>query len=177
MSLLQTVAPQQAQGKVAKVYGEIEQAMGFVPNAMQIFSCSPGMLEARWQNIGYYMQHPSLSFPLLAMVRMLVSQENECEYCVGLNEAMLVNKAGLTPESVAAAKRNPADAPLDEKEKAMLMLVLKATKAPKTVAKSDLDGLRALGWSDGEIVDAVYHGAANIASDVVLNTFKVVNDF
>lgn len=177
MSLLQTVAPQLAQGQVAKVYGEIEQAMGFVPNAMQIFSSSPAVLEMRWQNIGYYMQHPTLSFPLLAMVRMLVSQENECEYCVGLNAAMLINKVGLTPDEVAAIKKNPANAPLDEKDKAMLQLVLKATKAPKTVSKDDLDKLRDLGWSDGEIVDAVHHGAANISADVVFNTFKIINDF
>ncbi len=177
MSLLQTVAPQQAEGEVAKVYGEIGQAMGFVPNAMQLYSISPSLLQNRWQNIGFYMQHPTLSFPLLAMVRMLVSQENDCEYCIGFNEAMLINKAGLTPEAVAATKRNPADAPLDEKDKAMLMLVLKATKAPKTVAKADLDGLRALGWKDSEILDAVHHGAANIASDVMFNTFKVSNDF
>jgi hypothetical protein len=72
---------------------------------------------------------------------------------------------------------NPADAPLPDKDKAMLLFVLKATQTPKTVEKSDLDQLRALGWSDGDIMDAVYHGARNVAVDIVFNAFKIDNDF
>ncbi|MHB1292632.1 MAG: carboxymuconolactone decarboxylase family protein [Sulfuricella sp.] len=177
MSIISTVAPEQADGKVAEVYGQIQQMMGRVPNAFQLYSSSPVLLEQQMQQIAYYMQHPTLSFPLLAMVRMLVSQHNDCQYCVGFNEGMLMHRVGLTPEQVAATRRNPADAPLPDKDKAMLLLVLKATKTPKMVEKSDMDQLRALGWSDGDIMDAVYHGARNVAVDIVFNAFKIENDF
>lgn len=177
MSIISTVAPEQAGGKVAEVYGKIQQMMGRVPNAFQLYSSSPVLMEQQMQQIAYYMQHPTLSFPLLAMVRMLVSQHNDCQYCVGFNESMLMQMAGLTPEQVAATRSNPADAPLPDKDKAMLLFVLKATKTPKMVEKSDLDQLRALGWSDGDIMDAVYHGARNVAVDIVFNAFKIDNDF
>jgi uncharacterized peroxidase-related enzyme len=177
MSIISTVTPEQASGKVAEVYGQIQQMMGRVPNAFQLYSSSPVLLEQQMQQITYYRQHPTLSFPLLAMVRMLVSQHNDCPYCVGFNEGMLMQMAGLTPEQVAATKSNPADAPLPEKDKAMLQFVLKATKTPKMAEKSDLDQLRALGWSDGDIMDAVYHGARNVAVDIVFNAFKIDNDF
>jgi uncharacterized peroxidase-related enzyme len=177
MSLIETVAPQQASGKVSALYQEVEQAFGRVPNAFQMYSGSPDLMAQQWAQIRYYMEHPALSFPLLATIRMLVSQENECEYCVGYNEAMLIQRAGLSAEQVAAAKRNPADAPLPDKEKAMLLFVLKATQTPKAVDKSDLDRLRGMGWRDGDILDAVHHGARNMAVDVVFNTFKIDNDF
>ena len=177
MAIIQTVSPEQASGKVAQLYREIKQAFGRVPNAFRLYSSSPELLEQQWGQIKYYGQHPSLSFPLLAMIRMLVSLENECEYCIGLNEAMLIHRAGLTPEQIATTKRNPAEAPLPEKDKAMLLFVLKATKTPKAVGTADLDGLRAAGWQDGEIMDAMHHGARNMAADVVFNTFKVENDF
>lgn len=177
MSIISTVTPEQAGGKVAEVYGQIQQMMGRVPNAFQLYSSSPILLEQQMQQIAYYMQHPALSFPLLAMVRMLVSQHNDCQYCVGFNEGMLMQMAGLTPEQVAATRRNPVDAPLPDRDKAMLLFVLKATKTPKMVEKSDLDQLRALGWSDGDIMDAAYHGARNVAVDIVFNTFKIDNDF
>ena len=177
MSIISTVVPEQAEGKVAEVYGQIQQMMGRVPNAFQMYSSSPVLLEQQLQQIAYYMQHPTLSFPLLAMVRMLVSQRNDCQYCVGFNEGMLIQMAGLTPEQVAATRRNPADAPLPDKDKAMLLFVLKATQTPKTVEKSDLDPLRALGWSDGDIMDAAHHGARNVAVDIVFNAFKIDNDF
>lgn len=177
MSIISTVAPEQASSKVAEIYGKIQQTMGRVPNAFQLYSSSPALLEQGFQQIAYYMQHPTLSFPLLATVRMLVSQKNDCQYCVGFNEAMLMGMANMTAEQIAATKLNPQAAPLPEKDKAMLLLVLKATQAPKSVEKADLDQLRALGWNDGEIMDAVYHGARNVAADIVFNTFKIENDF
>jgi uncharacterized peroxidase-related enzyme len=177
MSIISTVAPEQATGQVAEIYAQMQQAMGRVPNAMQLYSASPEMLAMQWQYLGYNFQHPTLGFPLLATLRMLVSQDHDCTYCIGFNEALLIQRAGFTPEQTAAAKRNPADAPLPEKDKAMLLFVLKATRTPKAVTPADLDALRALGWTDRDLFDAVNHGARNIAADILFNTFKIDNDF
>lgn len=177
MNMISTVSPAQANGNVAQVYGQIEQAFGRVPNGMRLFSASPALLEQNWQQLGYYMQHPRLSFPLLAFIRMLVSVQHECAYCIGMNESLLINMGGLSAEDVMAAKRNPSDAPLPENEKAMLLTVLKAVEAPKALNKSDLERLRALGWEDGDILDAVYHGARNVAADIMFNAFKIEKDF
>jgi len=177
MSIVQTVAPGQASGKVAQVYARIQEALGQVPNAIQLFSSSPDLLEQLSQQNAYYMQHPRLGFPLLAMIRMLVSEQNDCAYCIGLNESLLINRAGYAPEQIAAARRDPAQAPLAEKDKAMLLFVLKGTRDPKSLGKGDLDGLRALGWSDGDIVDGLFHGARNAAMDIMFDALKVENDF
>lgn len=177
MNMISTVSPAEANGSVAQVYGQIEQAFGRVPNGMRLFSASPALLEQGWQQMGYYMQHPRLSFPLLAFIRMLVSERHECEYCIGMNESLLINMGGLSAEEVMAARCNPAAAPLPEKEKAMLLTVLKTVEAPKALDKADLDRLRALGWEDGDILDAVYHGARNVAADIMFNAFKVESDF
>lgn len=177
MSIVQTVAPEQASGKVAQVYARIQEALGRVPNAIRLFSSSPDLLEQLSQQNVYYMQHPRLSFPLLAMIRMLVSEQNDCAYCIGLNESLLINRAGFTPEQIAAIKRDPANAPLTEKEKAMLLFVLKGTRAPKSVAKDDLNRLRELGWNDSDIVDGLFHGARNAAMDIMFDALKVENDF
>jgi AhpD family alkylhydroperoxidase len=177
MPLIATITPEHATGRTAEIYGQMQQALGRVSNAFQLYSASPAMLDMQWQYLGYYFQHPTLSFPLLAAIRMLVSQDNNCEYCIGMNEAMLIERAGFTVEQIAAAKRDPAATPLDAKDKAMLLLVLKATQTPLAVTAADLDGLRKLGWTDRDIFDGVSHGARNVAVDIVFNTFKIENDF
>ena len=177
MSMISTVPPEQASGDLAQVYGQIRQVFGAVPNGMRLFSSSPALLEQGWRQLDYYLQHPRLSFPLLAFIRMLVSQRHECEYCIGMNESMLIDRGGFAVADVLAARRNPADAPLPEKDKAMLLAVLKAVEAPKALEKADLDRLRGLGWEDGDIVDAVFHGARNVATDIMFNAFKVERDF
>ena len=177
MPLIHTVKPEHAEGKVKEIYQQIESAFGRIPNAIQIYSSSPDLLARQWQQVGYYMQHPSLSMPLLAMIRMLVSQNTNCEYCVGFNEAMLINRCHLTPEQVAASKKDPHAAPLSDKDKAMLLLVLKATKNSTSITQADITALKNQGWNDGEILDGVSHGAYMLAGDTILNAFKIEKDY
>jgi len=177
MSIVKTVTPQEATGKVAAVYEQMNKAMGRVPNAVRLLSASPELLHQAATQLGYYFAHPTLSAPLLALIRLAVSTRMECAYCIGMNESILINRAGFTPEQVAAAKRDPGTAPLPEKELAMLLFVVKGTTAPKTVERADLERLRFLGWEDRDIVDGLYHGARNVASDIMFDALKIENDF
>ena len=176
MSLIKTIPPSQAQGQVAHVYKQIEQVIGRVPNVFQLHSASPELLETQWQQTTYFVHHPRLSFPLLAMTRMLVSQDNQCDYCIDFNAALLMERAGYRLDQINQIKRDPTTAPLDEKEKAMLLFTLKVTRTPLTVEAADIEHLRRLGWEDSDILDAAIHAARNMAADVVINAFKVVKD-
>lgn len=177
MSIVETIAPDQASGKVAEIYQRVAQFLGRVPNAIQLYSASPDLLEQIAAQNGYYMQHPTLSFPLLAMIRMLVSQHNDCAYCIGLNESMLINRGGFSPEQIAETRRDPNRAPLTDKDKAMLLFVLKGTAAPKSIEPADLDRLRTFGWTDRDIVDGLYHGARNAAVDIMFDALKIEKDY
>lgn len=177
MPLIETVIPEKASGKVADVYRDISKVFGRVPNALQMFSASPALLNQQWDSMGYYLRHPTLSFPLLAAIRMLVSQENKCHYCIGMNGSLLIHMAQWTPEQVATTKRDPMTAPLPEKEKAMLAFVLKTVAERKPVTRAEIDKLKKLEWSESDVFDAVAHGARNVAVDIVFNTFQIENDF
>ena len=72
MTLIHTVAPENASGDVAAIYAEMNETIGFVPNALSLRSASPALLGIQWQGMSYYMQHPTLSPELLACVRMLI---------------------------------------------------------------------------------------------------------
>jgi len=177
MPIISTVTPTEATGKVADVYSQIEQTFGRIPNAMQIFSSSPELLERKWGELGYYMQHPKLSMPLLATMRMLISQHNQCDYCIGFNAGLLINMFGQTPEQVMATQQDPNQAPLEEKEKAILLFVLKSVKNPIEITEQEVQALLALGWEHTDILDATTHGAHHVAIDILFNTFKVEKDF
>ncbi len=177
MPYIATVSPENATGKLAETYADITSTIGFVPNAMKIYSSSPALLENIWSQISFYMKHPTLSFPLLAAIRMLVSNKQECEYCVGFNQAMLVNHAGWTQEQVTESMKDPASSPFNEKDKALLIYVLDALNSPKKLERARIDALHGLGWSDSEILEAVHHAAQNVAEDMVFNTFRIERDY
>lgn len=177
MSLIQTVQPEDAQGEVAEIYAQIQQAFGNIPNVLKIWSASPFLLKQQWEFIAYSMQHRTLSGALLACIRLLVSRGNHCTYCVDMNKGMLINLYGWTPDEVDYMIDNPAQAKLEHRESAMLGLVLRAVTHSTSVSAADIAHLKEQGYSDQDILDAVAHGARMTAGDMIINAFKVEKDF
>ena len=52
-------------------------------------------------------------------------------------------------------KTDPANAPLDPQDKAMIDFALKLTRAPSTVKKEDIEFLQQYGFSEEQVVDIV----------------------
>jgi uncharacterized peroxidase-related enzyme len=175
MALIQTTPPEKAEGKLAELYAEVEELFGMVPNNVRMLGVSPEILDNQIQLMGYYMGHPTLSTPLLAMIRMLVSRACKSPYCQNLNTGLL-SKAGFTSEQINAMQDDPSQAPLDEKQKALLLFVLKACDNPHSVTGEDLERLRAVGWGDRDIFEAVAHGARMVGTNIIFDTFKVDMD-
>jgi alkylhydroperoxidase family enzyme len=176
MPHLATVAPSQADGVVAATYTQIENAIGRVPAAFQLYSLSPELLRQQWEFLGYYLKHPALSGPWLAFLRLSISREIRCNYCIGLNGGLLINRYGWTAEQLAAAKQDLNSAPFNEKEKVLLRYCLDAVQNLGRVDPARLDALRQLGWTDRDIFDAVTHAARNVAADIIFNTFGLENE-
>ena len=177
MSILQTVKPEAATGEVAAIYAQMEKMMGGVPAPFQLYSPNPFLLKQQVEYVGTIMEHPTLSMPLTTCIRMLVSQEGKCEYCIGMNAGLLVNMMGWTLEQVAATQADFNNSPLSDKEKVMLGLVLKMTHDPHSIGAADLQKVRDAGWTDSDILDAVNHGARMVAGDILINGFKVERDY
>ena len=77
---------------------------------------------------------------------------------------------------VAEAIGDHAGVRQQAREKALIRLVLQAVDDSNSITAANLDELRGMGWSDGDILDAVNHGARQLAADVVFNTFKIERD-
>ncbi|MEW5911094.1 MAG: hypothetical protein AB1814_00935 [Thermodesulfobacteriota bacterium] len=172
MPLINVVPPDKAEGKVKEGYA-IFKRLGMVPAPFQMYSSSPELVDLRRQTITYFMSHPTLSPPLLALIRMLVAEELKYYYCISLNREIL-KMAGIEDEDAAARiLADPASAPLSDKDKAMLLFVLKAVKTPDAVTAEDVEGLRALGWSDRDILDATEHGAGMVRDGILFKAFQM----
>ena len=175
MSLLELTPPEKAKGKLAELYTESEQFFGAVPNNVRMLGVSPFVLENQFDFAKYFFAHKTLSVPFLAMVRMLVSTASSSSYCQGLNSGML-RQQGITSEQIEAAKADPQKAPLGDKEKVLLLFVLKATKDPHSVDAAQIAELKKLGWTERDIFDALAHGARSVATNILFDAFKVPQD-
>ena len=174
-SLLNTIEPEKAEGKVKELYDHVTELWGGVPNAMKLHSVSPFLIEGQMAYIGYFMQRSTMSAKLQTLIRLLVSTDSDCSYCININTAMLLQE-GMTLEEVNAIKKDPSLAPLEDNERGLLLHVLKATHTPKSIRKEDIAKLRDLQFSEQEIFEAVHYGANMVMVDILFDSFQVENE-
>lgn len=171
--LLQPQVPAGDEARVNEIFSNIEKHLGFVPDGVRLYSISPPLLETLIGNVGYFnLGGTKLPPALTAMIRYQISWNAGCHFCIDLNEGFLSN-LGIDLDEVRASRNNPDAAPLEEKEKTLLKLAIKAINTPERVDKTDIETARNQGWGDREIFDAIVQAASNKAFNYVLRTFKL----
>lgn len=172
MAILKTVDPRTAEGKVKEIYDTMLKNVGIIPSPMQLASASPGIMSFLWESIKYYSKHPNLSFALLSSIRFLVAEHLNYQFCTGFNRQIL-KKQGLSDEDIKQMIDDPKKTPLEDKDQAMLVFVLKAIKSPDDIEQDDIDRLHDIGWNDGDIFDALAHGTNMVGSSILMKAFKM----
>jgi hypothetical protein len=173
MAIIKTQTATTATGKVKEYYDEILKIMPMIPKPLQLSSASPGLFEITSRQMKYFMSHPNLSPLLLAYIRMLVAFNTDYPYCIDFNTNLLKILGKLTDEQLAAARNNPDEAQLPDKDKAMLKFVVKAVSAPEEIEAQDVEALRRMGWNDPDIYDAAGMGVNMVAMGMMFNIFKM----
>jgi alkylhydroperoxidase family enzyme len=173
MALIRTVPPEEATGPVAEVYGRMQKVTRIVPKPLQMMSASPELLSITFQSLSYFLQNPSFSPLLLAHIRLLVAHRFDYGYCVMFNSSVLQMVADVTDEQLESLKEDPSTASLEEREKQLLLFVLRAVDSPEQVESEDVEALLALGWTDREILEATHYGADMVRHGILFKAFKM----
>jgi alkylhydroperoxidase family enzyme len=174
MSLLKTVAPENAEGVIKEYYSLFLEKRGIIPKPFEMLSVNPELFKIQAAILTYYMKHPTLSFPLLTHIRYAVAKEYDFQYCTSFNKDLLKLK-GLDEEELAKIEAESGQSLLEEKDNAILSFVLKAIKHPATVGQQDINVLHNLGWTDKDIADAMYHGVQMVNLSILMKAFKMDN--
>lgn len=101
------------------------------------------------------MRGPSpLSSGLRELIAAFTSYNNECGFCTKAHVAIAAALLG-SEELVWNALRDLENSSLQEAEKALFRFVRKITKSLPHVVEADVQVVRAAGWSDEAIYDAI----------------------
>ena len=170
--LIDPTPPEGDQQRVDAIFTGIEKALGFVPDGLKLYGVSPPLLESFVGAIGYFKGQERLGQELLAMIRYVTSSRNECSFCIGFNEAILL-QLGKELDDIHATRDDLDKAPLAQNEKALLQLALDSLESPETIDRSRIEQAKSMGWDERDIFDAVYVAANNRAFTTLLKTFNV----
>jgi len=167
MAHIPTLSDEQLSPDAQAILDEIRQAMGRTPNLFRTYAHHPPLLRANWEKLKAVMMQGALSRKLKEAIALLVSQDNQCRYCVAAH-SMALQSLGVDDEALAAIRDGRLEKAGYEPGQARLVeFMRKVNRAPHEVSARDFEELRDAGFSDAELVEA--YG--------VLETFVGFNKF
>ncbi|MCP3922159.1 MAG: hypothetical protein GY714_06190 [Desulfobacterales bacterium] len=173
MSLLQTVKPENAEGKVKEAYDYFNGMAGMIPLPIQMVSTSPDILTNLIDTVKYYVNESNLSTSFLAHIRLFISIDEDYTYCINLNQELLKGMCEYDDGSIDALLNDVNNALLEKKEIELLKFVIKAVSDPATTEKSDIVNLNKAGWTDKDIYEAVNEGLLMLTRGIAFKAFKM----
>jgi uncharacterized peroxidase-related enzyme len=169
MSRLPTPALDSATGATAEIYAQIKKAIGKVPNTYAaIGAYGPAALKAILQADGV-LAGSTLSRQDQETIKLLVSELVGCDYCAAAH-AQIARSTGLTSELVQQIRTNQPTG--DAKRDALVHLVGKLVKTSGTISDQDFSAIKAVGYTDRQLVDI----SLAIALITFTNVFNRIND-
>ena len=154
-----------------EIFDSLKKRVGFVPNLYATFGLSKTAL-------GTYLAlqnaHSSISGKSREVVNLVVSQVNECEYCLAAHTAV-GGMLGFTPEQILEIRSGRAsfDPKLDALARFARSVALNRGKVDPEVTEAFL----AAGWTQENLVDAIMAVGDKIISNYLHSVTKIPVDF
>ena len=153
------------------IFDKLEKMLKFVPNLYATFAHSPTAL-------GTYLAlqnaKSSLSFKEREVINLVVSQVNDCEYCLAAHTAG-AKMGGFTDAQILEIRRGRAS--FDPKLDALAHFVREVAEKRGHVAPSATDAFLAAGWNAGNLVDVMVVVGDKIVTNYLHGVTKVPVDF
>lgn len=135
------------------MFAKARENMGFLPNILKAFTVRPERLKRWIRHFNAVMYSESeLSVAEREMIAVAVSAQNHCLYCLVSHGGELRKHLGdevLGDRIIFDYKK----AGLDDRMRTVLDFAVKLTNEPFGMDESDLEKLRAVGFSDEGIFD------------------------
>lgn len=150
MQRLNSLQPEHAQGRTKELLGDVQQAFGTIPNAVQVMANSPAVLES-YLAFSQAMEQSVIGPKLHNQVKLAISESNSCDYCTSIFCAVLPS-AGLSADDILVGRTATAE---DNRTDAALKFANAVLESRGAVGDEQLKALREAGFGDAEIVEIV----------------------
>ena len=105
------------------------------------------------------------------MISAFVSAANRCSYCTDSHAYSFRMQGGSALALKAVLACDPESNSITAEERTLLQFVKKITEDSQSVAPSDIEAMRAAGWNDLQIAEAIHVTALFATFNRVVNAF------
>ena len=158
MAFIKTIGSEEATGKLKRIYDKVQGPNGHIDHVLTIHSLRPHTLTGHMSLYKSVLHHSGNSLPkwYLETIGTYISKLNKCDYCathhaIGLKRNLSNDdKFQLIMEAMDSEDFSKV---LNVREQAGLVHAVQLTVDHANITSADIDSLRTLGFSDGEILE------------------------
>ncbi len=172
MSRLAAIQPQAATGKAKELLDAVQAKLKITPNMTKVMANSPPVLEA-FLSFSGALANGALDAKLREEIALEVGEQNSCQYCVSAHTA-IGKLTGLTDSEIDQAREARSGS---ARNAAALQFARELVVKKGRATDADVETVRRVGFSDGEIAEIIAHVALNIFTNYFNNTAEVEVDF
>jgi uncharacterized peroxidase-related enzyme len=171
---LAVVSEQNASPEVARLYAQFREDFGRpqIPGILQCFATHPPLLK-HMMGLAQSMLFidGALDRQHKEMLSAFVSAQNRCAYCAD-SHGFFFRVHGGSPEALDAVMAcNLESSAITPAQRVLLGFARKVTEDSRAITPSDIEALRAAGWSDLQIAETIHVTALFASFNRVVNAF------
>ena len=154
---VEVVREQDATGEVAELYDELRGLfLGFVPDVFKLVSTQPHLLRVFVAGHRAMFDGGQLPREAKEVVALTVARVASCQYCTTAHDALLRLLGTETAYADAVLSGALDDPAIPTNIRALAELATKITEHAYRITDDDLDRVRAHGWTDQQLLEAVW---------------------
>jgi uncharacterized peroxidase-related enzyme len=154
MSFVSLISEEQASPQLKRIYEQVRQEFGFLPNYIQALGRAPQLIEAHLGFGELVTSDGALSKTIKEQIGLVVSGINTSSYCIAIHMEML-RRLGVEKPLSRKLATHYASAPVEEKVQVLFRFADRLTRKPGEIAQADVEAVSRAGWGDAEIVETV----------------------
>ncbi len=159
--------------KTEEIIEKVKNEFGVMPIHWELLaSISPKRFEMFITEIRYILSHPNINSDFFVMLRLYIANQENFSYCKSFNTKLLLSK-GYDKNEIKSLKEDISTIPLDSRHQLLASKAMKAIYQSKNFSENDILELKELSWSDGDIYDAIDHGAFLFKFSKILQAYSL----
>lgn len=154
MARVALLDPEQVTGRTKEVFERVKSYYRMIPGLQQGLAYLPETTDALWTLSLATAGEGTIREELKRVFFAVTAYEVECEYCTAAHMIALLGKHWSREECVEVIEGKPSPR-LSDKDNAAVNFARIVGRRPAAVTNKMADDLRAIGWTDAEIVEIV----------------------
>ncbi len=151
-------------GPIMEKTGQLGEIFKLLAVRKDIYFATDGMIQR------YLLAETELSYDIKESIALLISKENGCKMCVDVHKG-IAKMLGMSEERIEEVLVGIDAIHTSEEEKKLLHFCVRVSKKDNyKVTKEEIDAVKALGYSESQIIEAVaivgYFNYINTLSNV-----------